>query len=82
MTPTKGDREKARELVQKLRLGIMASPDVITATTDWRVTELAQALADQREKDAKIAESKIPSPLGNRTMNWVEIATVIRRGEP
>ena len=42
--------EKAKELIVKLRLGIMATPGVITVKDEWRYEMIAQAL-DTLEKE-------------------------------
>lgn len=74
MTPTKADREKAKALRLAIAHGIFTekwSSDEV----DEKETELiAQALADQREEDAKIAESLAP-------IGYVKIIAAAIRGK-
>lgn len=85
MTPTQADREKAIKIV----MGDFDKPaglNTMRAFWDELETKIAQALADQREEDAKIAD--IQGNLNPRDCTHVpckdaqKIATAIRKGKP
>ena len=48
----------AKELIEKLRLGIMASPGIITVKDEWRVKVLVDALTTAREQGRQMERER------------------------
>ena len=79
-------REEAQKLVVKLRLGIMATPGVISVKDEWRYKETSDAILsaysrgrkDMKEEAAKVARECYHGPKDHGCNHGKEISEAIR----